>query len=200
MSPTQDDVSRWLTAARIGDQEALGRLLETSRNYLLLVANSHLDPDLRGKGSASDLVQESFLEAQRDLGGFCGTTEGECLAWLRQILRHNIGAFTRRHRAGKRDVRHEVVLSAPDSAAPVAEPADRAMTPSSEAIDRENAIEIRRALDRLPDDYRQVITMRYLEGRSFEEIAVALGRSQDAARKLWGRAMRRLREEWGGPT
>jgi RNA polymerase sigma-70 factor, ECF subfamily len=62
----------------------------------------------------------------------------------------------------------------------------------------EQAEALRRALARLPDDYRRVITLRYDDGQSFEEIGRLMERSPDAARKLWARAMERLRQEWEG--
>jgi RNA polymerase sigma-70 factor, ECF subfamily len=64
------DASQYLPAARAGSREALGQALEICRGYLLRVANQGLDAELRAKGGASDLVQETFLEAQRDFGRF----------------------------------------------------------------------------------------------------------------------------------
>ncbi len=204
MAESAPNSGQWLAAARAGSAEALGNLLQSCRNYLLLVAGQELDADLQAKGSASDLVQETFLEAQRDFARFHGTSEAELLAWLRQILVNNVANFTRRYRTGKREVHREVVLdandSAQDSGRAAPDPADPLPTPSSEAVEREQAAALQRALDRLPDDYRQVLVLRYLEGRSFEEIAPLLNRSADAVRKLFARAMQRLRQEWEGPS
>ena len=77
---TPDDL---IAQARAGSAEALGQLLVTYQRYLLLVAERELDPDLRAKGSASDLVQETFLEAQRDFARFQGSSRDELRAWLR---------------------------------------------------------------------------------------------------------------------
>src|SRR5438874_1673797 len=52
--------AEWLPAARNGSAQALGDALEACRVYLLAVAEHELDPELRGKGGASDLVQETF--------------------------------------------------------------------------------------------------------------------------------------------
>lgn len=194
------DASQYFPAARAGSSEALGQALEMCRNYLLLVAREHLDADLQAKGGASDLVQETFLEAQRDFAQFKGNTEAELLAWLRQILLHNVANFTRRYRAtSKRAVSREVALQTNDSANLAGvEPAAAGLTPGSEAIEREQSEALKMALERLPEDYRQVIGYRYLEGRSFEEIGPLMNRSADAVRKLWARAMDRLRREWEG--
>src|SRR5215470_832625 len=175
MSEPGGDVVQLLAAARAGSPEALGQVLETFRAYLLLVAGRELDPDLRAKGGASDLVQDTFLEAQRDFAQFQGTSEEELLAWLRQLLLHNVANFTRSFRAtAKRKVGREVALETDDSANLGPELPAANLTPSREAVEREQAEALRRALERLPDDYRQVVVLRYLESRPFEEIGQCL--------------------------
>src|SRR4051812_49165209 len=107
------NVAQWLPAARAGSMEALGQALEAYRNYLLLIANSQLDPELRVKGGASDLVQETFLEAQRDFAQFQGSSAAELQAWLRQLLLNNLATFARRFRqTHKRQMAREVSLDA----------------------------------------------------------------------------------------
>jgi RNA polymerase sigma-70 factor (ECF subfamily) len=201
MEPT-DDEGRLLAAARAGSREALGRALEDCRRYLLVIAERQLEPDLRAKGGASDLVQETFLEAQRDFARFHGSSPDELRAWLRQVLLHNVGAFTYRFRGtAKRSVGREVALPAGDSSAGL-EPdlAGSTLTPSGVAMEHEQALALRRALEKLPEDYRRVVVLRFEEGRSFEEIGRLTGRSPDAARKVWSRAMERLRQEWEGQS
>src|SRR5262249_54728266 len=108
MDESAADGAGWLARARAGDRDALGRVLEVCRRYLLLIADRQLDADLRAKGGASDLVQETFLEAQRDFAQFAGNSEEELRAWLRRMLLNNLGNFTRRYRAtGKRAVGRE---------------------------------------------------------------------------------------------
>jgi RNA polymerase sigma-70 factor (ECF subfamily) len=191
-----------LAAARGGSREALGNALEAWRRYLLAIAEGQLDADLRGKGGASDLVQETFLEAQRDFERFRGSSPDELRAWLRQVLLNNVGAFTRRFRAtSKRSVGLEVVIHAGRSSAGPGEPlAASNLSPSGIAIEREQASALRRALERLPDDYKRVVVLRFEEGRSFDEIGDLTDRSPDAARKVWARAMERLRHEWENPS
>src|SRR5438105_1584310 len=111
MAEQHDSFAQWLPAARAGSPNDLGQMLEACRVYLLAVARRELAPDLQAKNSASDLVQETFLDAQRDFKRFQGNTEAELLAWLRQMLLNNIGNFTRRYRATqKRQVSGEVPL------------------------------------------------------------------------------------------
>ena len=145
-----------LAAARRGSREALGQSLEACRRYLLAIADRQIDPDLRAKGGASDLVQETFLEAQRDFEQFQGSSPDELRAWLRQVLLHNLGAFTRRFRTtSKRAVGLEVALSANGSSAGIGEGlAGSNLSPSAVAIEHEQVDRIaagaRTAAGRLP--------------------------------------------------
>src|SRR5262249_36467907 len=113
MIPDEAELERHLAAARAGSPEDLGRLLEACRGHLLLLARRELDGELRAKGSASDLVQETFLEAHRDFPAFRGTSPAELLAWLRQLLLNNVRDFTKGYFGrDKRDVLREVPLDA----------------------------------------------------------------------------------------
>jgi RNA polymerase sigma-70 factor, ECF subfamily len=196
MTRSSPDAAQWLPAARSGSRDALGQALQACRDYLLLVAEQELDSDLRAKGGASDLVQQTFLEAQHDFGRFEGNSEAELLAWLRQLLLHNLADFTRRYRAtGKRRVACEIALDTDSAAMPGASlPADTP-TPSGQVMAREQDAALEEAMARLPEDYRRVLIWRYREERSFEEIGRLLERSTNAARKLWLRAVERLRQE-----
>src|SRR5262245_61070451 len=95
-SPTPDtlqtlnDVDRRLHDARLGGADALGQLVQGCRQYLLLLATAQFDYDLRNKFAPSDLVQDTFLDAQRDFVRFYGTTQQELLLWLRRILLNNL--------------------------------------------------------------------------------------------------------------
>jgi RNA polymerase sigma-70 factor (ECF subfamily) len=187
-----------IAAARAGSNEALGELLEAWRDYLLLVANQELDSVLCPKGGASDLVQQTFLEAQRDLQRFDGSTIGEWVAWLRTILDHNVANFRRGYLATeKRNVKREVPLGTFD---------DRdsyfglhfvgdTQTPSQCLSAGEQALRLKHALSRLPELQRRVIELRHRDGLSFAEIGRLTDRSAEAARKLWSRAIKRLAHE-----
>lgn len=195
---SEDSMAECIEAARNGSPEALGRLMEICRQYLLLVANQEINAELRPKGGASDLVQETFLEAQRDFAGFRGGNERELMSWLRQILLHNVANFSRQYRqTEKRQLSREISLGGDESGARFVHrnyPA-KALSPVASAVQSEERLILERALSRLPTHYAQVIEMRHQEGRSFEEIGVALNRSADAVRKLWSRAIELLQDE-----
>lgn len=191
------DISRQLEAARTGSRDALGRVLDSYRAYLLLIADRELDKKLQAKGGASDLVQETFLEAQRDFEGFHGNSDGELRAWLRQLLLHNLANWARRYRdAAKRQLDREVGLPLGGGSSTGAGDVKSPMpTPSGWAMAGEQDLELQHAIDRLPEDYRRVLEMRYRDELSFDTIAEQMQRSAGAARKLWLRAVERLREE-----
>jgi RNA polymerase sigma-70 factor (ECF subfamily) len=197
MTPPEGGVERLLAAARAGSREALGEALQTYRAYLLLIAQQELDPELRAKGGASDLVQETFVDAQRLIGTFEGATDGPWAAWLRELLLNNLADFVRRYRnTGKRRVSREVDLPVSDSGVKCGgEAVDENPSPSVRAMAAEQTAALEHALNRLPDDYREVLSLRYQGDLSFEEIGQRLGRSANAARKLWLRAVRKLEQE-----
>lgn len=199
MAEPENDLADRLDAARAGSPEALGAVLEACRGYLLLVAQRELDPRLQPKGGASDLVQQTVLDAVRDFARFQGSSEGELLAWLRRLLRNNVTDFARQYRAtDKRALDRERPLDAGDSSAvPGGGVAARTPTPSREVVAREETLAIQAALQRLPENYRLIVELRYQEEQSFEEIGALLGLTANAARKLWLRAIKRLQEEMG---
>jgi len=180
-------------------RDALGELLEGCRQYLLLVANQELDAEVKAKIGASDLVQETFLEAQQDFHRFDGSTEADLLAWLRQILLNNVRDATRRYReTGKREVSREVASINDRGSNGANRQAVSAQTesPSWFARRNENHQAVEQALARLPVHYQQVIELRNLQLRSFVEIGQIMNRSPEAVRKLWTRALKALEREW----
>lgn len=123
-----DQPEEWLAAARDGSGDALGRLLELCRNYLLQVANAELDSGLQAKAGASDLVQETFVEAQRIFDRFQGPPD-ELRGWLRAILLNKMADFHRHYRqTARRAVGKELPLA---GSTPPPEPAAGAASPSS---------------------------------------------------------------------
>lgn len=190
-----------LAAARRDGEESLGPLLELYRNYLSLLARVEVGRRLQRKLDASDLVQETFLDAHRQFAQFEGATEGQFLAWLRRILAGKV-ANTIRHFYGTqgRDLRHELENALAHSldqsigqlqGLAVAS----AASPSGEAIRREQSVLVANALQELPEAYREVILLRHWEGLSFPEVAERMSRSVDSVEKLWIRALSRLRKE-----
>jgi RNA polymerase sigma-70 factor (ECF subfamily) len=189
---------REIQSARAGDDRMLGYLLESSRTYLLAVAARGLGPDLLAKEGASDIVQETLLGAYRDFAKFHGDTREELLAWLRKILLRRLAAHRRRYRGTKkRRVAREVSCGVSENEGAWKELPSEESTPGVKVVRREQAEALLSALRRLPRDYRQVVVWRQYDGLSFDDIGRKLGRSPEAARKLWSRALIHLTEELG---
>ena len=187
-----------LSEAREGDDEARGALLESYRVYLDLLARVEIGRRLRKKVDASDVVQETFLEAHRNFGTFRGSSEAEFVAWLRSILAARIANLVR-HFVGTqaRDVRREEGLEIDLDQSSRA--LDRGLfslqsTPSQQVVRREQGVLLAAALTRLPDEYREVVVLRHLEELPFPEVAARMGRTVDSVQKLWVRALARLRQ------
>jgi RNA polymerase sigma-70 factor, ECF subfamily len=193
-----------LEQARTQDGAAFGQLLELYRSYLTLLARLKLGRQLRSKTDSADLVQETFLEAHRHFAAFRGGTEAEFVSWLRQILAGRLAKLARRYMGTQgRDVRLERdLLVALDESSQRLERglAARQSSPSQQAAGREQAVLLAEALDRLPTAYREVLILRHLEGLSFPDVARRMGRTQPSVKKLWARALPRLRDALGGPS
>lgn len=194
-------VSELILGARDGDDECRDQLFEICRSYLGFAARAQVESWLRVKVDASDLVQQTMLEAHRDFAKFEGTTEQEWLGWLRRILVHNVSDFIRRYKGtAKRRVQKEVRFRDPNvsGAAPGApEPAARGRTPSQELALLDDSIRVSEALSSLSPDYQEVIVLRNLERLPFNEVAERMNRSRPAVQMLWMRAIKKLQESLG---
>lgn len=186
-----------LEAARNGDGTALGLLLDRYHNYLTLLARVQLGRRIQAKLDVADIVQDVSLEVHRRITGFRGGSEGEFLAWLRQILGGVLANQIRRYFGAKRrDVRLERDLfeDLDRSSRAMAGPLVAVQSsPSAQASRREQAVILADALDGLASDYREVIILRQLEGLSFPEVAEQMGRTLDSVKNLWARALVKLR-------
>lgn len=197
--PNSDSVENLVAAARLGSSEALGQLLAGCQRYLLTIATRNLGDDVRAKLGASDVVQETFVQAQQVFDRFQGKTAEELLAWLACILGNRLSHMTRLHqRTQKRDVsREEFLDDSNDESRPPAKTGVNAHSPSQVAIRTEDALKLQRAMATLPPRQRQVLSLRNWEGRSFEQVALQMNCTYDAARKLWARAVVALHRQLG---
>jgi RNA polymerase sigma-70 factor (ECF subfamily) len=173
--------------------------LNQYRDWLRLLARLQIDTRFQGKFDASDLVQQTLLEACRDLPKFRGGTQGELLAWLRGILAHVIAHQVRRYggtlaRNASREVSLDASLAATSCALANVLAAEQS-SPSQQAAREEEGVRLARILESLPADYRDVLILRNLEGLSHEAVAARMQRSPGAVRMLWLRALARLRGE-----
>ncbi len=186
-----------LDRARDGDSAARDELFERCRNYVSLLARVHIESWLQAKVDPSDLVQQTLLEAYRGLDGFQGQTQGEWLAWLKQILKHNATDYIRRYKGtAKRRIQREVPMEVPRHGSSLfrIDPSDPGETPSQLVIQHENEIQLAEAVNRLAEDQQQVILLRNAQRMSFNEVAERMERSRPAVQMLWLRALKKLKD------
>lgn len=191
----EENLSGLLLRAKAGDQRALGALFERLSPFLLQIANEELDPKLRQKAGGSDLVQLTLMEAGQALPSFEGSSKA-FIAWVRQILLNNIANQRRYYRSQKRSLNREVRLDDDGSTGLRIDHLAKASDSKSNALcNRETLGVVYAALASLPEDYQHVIAYRNQQKLSFQEIGQIMNRSDEAARKLWGRAIEALKLE-----
>jgi RNA polymerase sigma-70 factor (ECF subfamily) len=170
--------------------------LEKYRGYLRFLARLHLPPLLRGKHDASDIVQQTMLQACRAMDGFRGRSEGELTAWLRAILSRILMKVLRDVHRDRRDVGRERSLEASleQSSARLGVwlAADQS-SPSAQAQRHEQALRVAQALESLPDGQREALVLQHWRDWSLEEIGQHLGRSATAVAGLIKRGLKALR-------
>ncbi|MHC4470762.1 MAG: sigma-70 family RNA polymerase sigma factor [Planctomycetota bacterium] len=193
------DVTSLIRAARAGRGDALERLLALYRNYLTFLARNGLDSTLGAKADASDVAQNALLLAFERFPQFRGETEAELVAWLRRILARCLAMLIRHYRGtAARDPRRERAIEgaldrsslALGKVLPAPTP-----TPSQAAVERERCVILADAMADLGEDQREVIELRSLRQLDWATVATEMGRSPEAARKLWTRALQKLGQE-----
>jgi RNA polymerase sigma-70 factor, ECF subfamily len=175
--------------------DALGELLAADRNYLRLIAATCLGRQVQGKADASDLVQETLLKAHQNFEKFRGTTEPEWITWIRQILVNNLADLRRRFSLQARRIERERSL---ESLSETSSHGRRELvqarnaSPSQSAQRRKLGVILADALAEIIPDDREVFVPRSFRELEWREIAALAGRSPDAARMLWTRALTRV--------
>ncbi|MFK8111214.1 MAG: sigma-70 family RNA polymerase sigma factor [Rubripirellula sp.] len=190
-----------LDAARSGDGEALGELLLSYRKYVVFLARTGLHHHMQGKADPSDLAQEVCLAAYASISDFRGRTAEEFAGWLRGILSNILAMHIRKFLGTqKRDLRLEQNLNASIAGASGflhSKVAGDLTSPSQHFARNEAFLQLAEALEGLPQDYRQVIVLRHVEGLPFAEVACLMDRSVDSVEKLWVRGLRKLKMAMG---
>jgi RNA polymerase sigma-70 factor (ECF subfamily) len=176
-----------LARARAGDEQATNDLFARYGPAIRRWASGRLPRWARDLAETSDLVQDTLLRTFKRLGDFDHRGEGAFFAYLRQALMNRVRDELRR------------VERLPGPAPLDDQLADPGHSPLVEAIGAEALDRYDRALDRLSEDERELITARVELSLTYAEIAAACGKpSPDAARMAVGRALVRLAEEMSG--
>jgi len=186
MSLPHDHVEALIAEARAGSKEALGELLQLFREDLERMAKRQMDADLLVKIGDSAVVQETLLTAVTYFHRFQGRTKNQFMSWLTRILYHRVENLRKHFHSRKRDTAREIPLTDV-----IAEGLEATKGENGERKERrlkEQGELIVQTYWRLPEHYRQVIMLHYIEGKRFTEIAAVMQRSVPAAKKLCSRA------------
>ena len=170
--------------------------LNRFRGYLQVLAQIELSPRLRAKVDASDIVQQSLLEAHQGLAAFRGRSEAELAAWLRMILARNLLNTVRDYGAAKRDVRRELPLAQRVEQSSVRLDqflAAQQTSPSQNLLRSERAEKLATALADLPEDQRQAVILKHFHDWSLADIAIEMDRTTMAVAGLLKRGLKKLR-------
>lgn len=171
--------------------------LENYRSYLRVLARMQLNPRLARKVDASDMVQQTLMQAHRAIEQFRGDSPAAMAAWLRQILARNLAHAARDFTREKRDVNRERSLEAGLANSSMCLErwlASDESTPSVKLARSERLLELGRAVERLPEDQRQAVILHYFQHESLAEIGERLERSPSAVAGLLHRGLKKLRE------
>lgn len=176
--PTDADL---VARARNGNRDAFGTIVERYQALVCAIAYS-------GTGDLSrseDLAQETFLAAWRQLAQL--REPGSLRAWLSGIARNLV------QNARRRDGREPTAGAEPlDEAAPAVEPLP---APAQAAMSREEEAILWRALERIPELYREPLVLFYREGQSVARVAEALDATEEAVRQRLSRGRKLLQEQ-----
>lgn len=197
----QQRTTRLIAAAQAGDSDALGELLNHYRKYLVFLARTGLHHHLQGKADPSDIAQEVCLAAHGNIADFQGESAKEFAGWLRGILSNLLAMHVRKFLGTqKRDPRLEQNLNASLASASgflQSRIAAEITSPSQHFARNEAFLQLAEALESLPENYRQVIVLRHVDGLPFAEVAKSMGRSVDSVEKLWVRGLAKLKTTMG---
>ncbi len=186
--------------AKSGDLVAYESLFGTYSSRLESLIERRLSDDLRDKVEARDVLQETYLEAARHFGSFRYDKPGSLYAWLSRIalnkMREMYRHFCQRKKRGGGRSRAKSDFAPGTGTTVLSRHAGTGTTPTAAARRGEATEELARRLARLPREYRLAISLVRIEERSMAEAASALGRTQNAVKKLLARALAALRKEF----
>jgi RNA polymerase sigma-70 factor, ECF subfamily len=178
----------------------LADLFTGHRARLRAMVELRLDPRLRARFDPSDVLQETYLEAQRRLEDYAGDPRLPFYLWLRKIAAQKIVEAGRFHlgaqkRAALREVSIEdVPVPHATSEALALVLVERGPSSSELAARSELQERLRSVLDRMEPIDRDILALRHFEGLTVPESAQALGIGEEAAQKRYLRALAKLRD------
>lgn len=198
MDPTADAL---VARLRSGDTSAVGEYLQSHRLQLLAYITRRMGAALRTRLEPEDILQELTMEAIRRISDLSDPTS-DPFGWMCQIAEHRlVDAHRKLFGAQKRSANREVGLDAGGNAdhSPLMDLLVASMTTASQVFSRnEREQALMEALGSLPEESREALRLRYVEGLGSREISDKLGKSDVAVRVLLSRSLSKLQAVFDG--
>jgi RNA polymerase sigma-70 factor (ECF subfamily) len=194
------ETNRLLQRAAGTDRNGLGVLLERYRDRLRRMLALRMDPRLQGRIDASDIVQETYLEASARLAEYLDNPTMPFFLWLRFLAGQKLVTLHRHHLGTQmRDAGREVSiyrgqLPETSSAALAAHLLGHDTRPSEAAVRAELKLRLQEALNCMDPLDREVLALRHFEQLSLAEMAHLLGLTESGVSRRHLRAVKRLKE------
>jgi RNA polymerase sigma-70 factor (ECF subfamily) len=192
-APTDSAQTRRLLSEIVaGRPDAFDRLFDRHRERLLGVVKQRISPSLQARVDPSDVVQDAYIEASRRLQDYLNRRPMPFHLWLRKTVQQRLTKITEHHAAARRSNEREEPLPNRSSLLLARRLVGVVPSASREASRRERASRVREALQRLSDEEREILLLRYLEQFSDQEIGFLLEIDSTTAGRRIGRALLRL--------
>ncbi len=196
MNRTPEDERRMLME---GGQTVLASLFSSYQNCLERIVSFRLDPRIRGRIDAVDILQEAYLEVSHRLQSFLESTDVSFFVWLRQQTLQTLIDVHRREFRQKRDVNREIRFVSAGTADGTSRSIaqfliDQLASPSQLAVNAEEIQWLQEALNSMNEVDREVLALRHFEQLGNSQVAEILGLTATAASNRYLRAAARLGE------
>ena len=196
MNSTPENERRMLIE---GGQTALASIFSTYQDRLERIVSFRLDPRIRGRIDAADVLQEAFLEVSLRLQSFLDSTDVSFFVWLRQQTLQTLIDVHRRQFRQKRDVNREIRFASTGTSDGTSLSIaqfliDQLTSPSQLAVNAEEMQWLQETLNSMNEVDREVLALRHFEQLGNNQVAEILGLTPTAASNRYLRAAARLSE------
>ncbi len=192
---TPQEIEELCLKAAQADEEAITRLIAAHHHRFLGFTVRKIGVDWQGKIDAEDVLQEAYLSVFQGIVQFAYQGEDSFYHWVTRIIEHRFLDQVRALRRKKRDASREIAVDGGQASRHQAM-LDRIMpdfTTASHVMRRQDAVAAMiMCMAKLPAEYREAIQRMYLDEEPIKEVAASMGKSEDALRRLAGRAVERL--------
>lgn len=194
-----------LRHAQSGNEDALNEVLIKHRERLKRMVAVRMNQKLQSRIDASDVIQDTFIEASRALDAYLENPKMPVFIWLRRLAGEKLIQAHRQHlgaqkRAAGREQR--IFGGAPQatSQSMAIQLAGSITSPSQAVVKKEAKNQLLAALESMDEIDREILTLRHFEHLSSRETAEIMGMNHEAVRKRYVRALDKMQKILVGPA